>query len=135
MGALMAPHKIAIPSVHQGRESMLPVISEQGRPVAKAPHPRLIGSEGIYRGYTFPLAPDITEIGRDIGNTLSLPQDSSISRRHATIRALEGAFLVMDEGSANGIFVNGVRVTQATPLPLNPGDEVEIGSTKFKFVI
>ena len=42
----------------------------------------------------------------------------------------EGGFVIRDQGSSNGTFVNGARVTEA---PLRPGDEVSIGGTRFRF--
>ena len=38
----------------------------------------------------------------------------------------------IDEGSSNGIYVNGARVTEAL---LRPGDEVSIGNTRFRFEV
>ena len=43
-----------------------------------------------------------------------------------------GGYRIIDEGSSNGIYVNGARVTDAT---LHPGDEVAIGGTRFRFEV
>jgi predicted component of type VI protein secretion system len=60
----------------------------------------------------------------------ALEHDRGISRRHARIyRVDDGSFLVEDEGSANGTFVNQVRI--AGPHPLRAGDELKVGSTVF----
>ncbi|HQN09715.1 MAG TPA: ankyrin repeat domain-containing protein [Thermoanaerobaculia bacterium] len=50
--------------------------------------------------------------------------ERSISRRHARLVATEQGWCVYDEGSGNGTFVNGHRVTDAL---LRHGDEVRFG--------
>jgi len=93
--------------------------------------PRLIGAQGTLFGQIFPLQPGTTTIGRDETNTLTMP-DPTVSRRHAQISVQNGSYLIRDLGSSNGTFVNGMRVTEHT---LRPGDEVQIGGTKFRFEI
>jgi pSer/pThr/pTyr-binding forkhead associated (FHA) protein len=62
-------------------------------------------------------------IGRVQGNDIVL-EDLTVSRLHATI-AVEGRkLLVSDEGSKNGIMLNGTRVLSAE---LYDGDIVRIG--------
>ena len=48
-------------------------------------------------------------IGRETGNLLQL-QDNEVSRRHAEIRRVGGAFVLDDLKSSNGTFVNNRRV-------------------------
>jgi predicted Ser/Thr protein kinase len=60
----------------------------------------------------------------------ALASDRKISRRHARIsRADDGSFLVEDQHSKNGTFVNGTRLDG--PHALHAGDELTIGSTVF----
>jgi pSer/pThr/pTyr-binding forkhead associated (FHA) protein len=80
-------------------------------------------------GQVFPLGGEAT-IGRDPGTEVPLAEDTTVSRRHARIRASDGGYCLEDLGSSNGTFVNGGRVTEA---PLRPGDEVSIGGTRFRF--
>lgn len=56
---------------------------------------------------------------------------SDVSRRHAEIRQVDGAFVLRDLGSTNGTFVNGEPVDGECPL--SPGDRIEIGSTTLTF--
>jgi hypothetical protein len=93
--------------------------------------PRLIGTQGPYAGQIFELAGGETTIGRDTASSIALADDTTASRRHATVRGENGLFTITDEGSSNGTFVNGTRITGSHPL--QPGDEVQIGSTKFRF--
>ena len=103
-------------------------------PITAAPayrgEPRLVGLEGAVAGVTL----DLTEpfsIGRDAENALALTQDATVSRRHASVEPENGGWMVRDNGSSNGTYVNGVRLTGAQPL--RPGDEIKIGSSRLRF--
>ncbi|MDB4966441.1 MAG: hypothetical protein JWN44_2130 [Myxococcales bacterium] len=52
-------------------------------------------------------------IGRDADRQLILPS-ASVSRRHAKVYLEGGQPCIVDEGSANGVIVDGVRITQPT---------------------
>jgi len=95
--------------------------------------PRLIATAGAYAGSIFPLNGPSADIGRDTGNAIPLPNDTNASRRHATVQASNGQYQLVDNGSSNGTFVNGVRIVSQTPQALRPGDEVQIGMTRFRF--
>ena len=104
-----------------------------GAAVAAAPgmaQPRLVGTAGQYSTAVFPLSGVMT-LGREATNSISLHEDNTVSRRHAVVREEDGAYVIADEGSSNGVYVNGVRITG--PQPLRPGDEVQIGGTRFRF--
>ena len=64
-------------------------------------------------------------IGRETGNLLQL-QDNEVSRRHAEIRRVGGAFVLDDLKSYNGTFVNNRRGERAE---LTGGDQLQIGRT------
>jgi hypothetical protein len=93
--------------------------------------PRLVAMQGAYLGQIFPVDREMI-VGRDASSDVPLPADSTVSRRHARIAPLDGGFQIVDLGSSNGTFVNGGRVTEAA---LRPGDEVSIGSTRFRFEV
>jgi hypothetical protein len=95
--------------------------------------PRLVATLGAYTGSIFPLSEPFTNIGRDMANAVALTQDTAASRRHAHIQANNGQFLLVDDGSSNGTYVNGIRIASQKPKPLRPGDEVQIGTTRFRF--
>lgn len=93
--------------------------------------PRLMGVSGPYAGQAFPLLPSgPTTVGRDPGQSMQIPMDTTVSRRHARIENEGGAFVVYDEGSSNGTAVNGMRITRQQ---IAPGDTVEFGSSGFRF--
>lgn len=66
-------------------------------------------------------------IGRETDNDLVLT-DLLVSRYHARIDATGYGYRLVDLGSSNKTFVNGVPVTTA---PLHDGDLVTIGRTRF----
>lgn len=95
--------------------------------------PRLVGTMGTYAGQIFPLSGTALDIGRDAANPIALPDDTNASRRHAILQLSNGQATVTDNGSSNGTFVNGVRIAAQTLHPLQSGDEVQIGMTRFRF--
>jgi hypothetical protein len=105
--------------------------SGSAAPSAATGTPRLIGTQGQYAGHIFDLTGSEATVGRDPGNTIPLVEDGTSSRRHARLGQENGAFYIMDEGSSNGTFVNGMKITGRHPL--HSGDEVQIGGTKFRF--
>ncbi len=59
--------------------------------------------------------------------------DPNVSRKHAELRrGPSGDWQIVDLGSTNGIKVNGRQVDSAR---MNPGDQVQIGTTYFTFDI
>ncbi|MHB1462085.1 MAG: FHA domain-containing protein [Armatimonadota bacterium] len=65
-------------------------------------------------------------IGRDASCQLQLTEDTLVSRRHARLEPRNAAWVVIDEGSSNGTFVNGSRVQESA---IKPGDILTIGQT------
>lgn len=61
--------------------------------------------------------------------------DAGVSRRHARIIADGSGYLVEDLASANGTFLNGVRLQIQCPVPLNSGDELRLGTLVTRFEI
>lgn len=73
-----------------------------------------------------------TTIGRDSSSLVCLAQPD-VSRHHAVIRRKDHYYVVVDLGSANGTFVNKVRLHQFVPRPLYDNDEITICSTRLQF--
>ncbi len=73
---------------------------------------------------------DVSLIGRSEGAAVQLA-DASVSRHHAAIRHEHSSFWIVDLGSANGTFVNGIAVTQ--PRPLRHGDRLRLGNAVLLF--
>jgi two-component system, cell cycle response regulator len=94
-------------------------------------HALLLVLAGPQFGDVFPLAPGKEHvIGRREDADVSI-RDDGISRRHAAIRVEGEGAILRDLGSANGTFVDGVRVEEAR---LEDGSRVAIGgATTLKF--
>ena len=71
-----------------------------------------------------PLVRDEITIGRKEGNTIRLTE-RNVSRKHARLRKLNGAFHVSDLKSFNGVKINGRRIEAETEL--KTGDQISIG--------
>jgi hypothetical protein len=132
------PTKPAIQPITDGTADPFGGIGMAGGGMGAAPAPvvsgpRLVATMGTYAGSIFPLLGPSMDIGRDAGNPIPLPNDTNASRRHATVQITNGQVVLVDNGSSNGTYVNGVRIAGQTPQPLRSGDEVNIGNTRFRF--
>lgn len=81
--------------------------------------------ENSYDRRVFDLEDEVT-IGRSDASSLVL-SDQGLSRRNTTIFRDGDVVLVVDEGSLNGTFLNGVRLT-GPAAEFRDGDELKIGS-------
>ena len=85
--------------------------------------------QGPDKGRRFELPDAPALIGRE---SRQLPlKDNTVSRRHAELLPRGGEWIIRDLGSANGSYVNGVRVEQNHVLKL--GDQVRVGKTILVF--
>ncbi|WP_405966599.1 ATP-binding cassette domain-containing protein [Streptomyces sp. NBC_00015] len=113
-----------------------PYLALSGRPPPPAERPSAVsmpGVTGTFREPTTvrPLPARTVRIGRAADNDLVV-DDLVVSRRHAELRALpDGGHEIVDLGSHNGTYLNGLPVTRA---PLDPGDIVGIGHSDFCLV-
>ena len=78
---------------------------------------------------TLQLEGDVTTIGSVAGNTVVLA-DPAVSKKHAGIRKVNGAYELADFGSTNGVYVNGHKVPKKT---LEQGDIIRVGNTEAVF--
>ncbi|HSG06638.1 MAG TPA: FHA domain-containing protein, partial [Nitrospiria bacterium] len=69
-------------------------------------------------------------LGRNPNSDLVIP-DSLASRDHAVIRETAGQFIIEDNKSRNGTFVNSKKITK---VPLSDGDEIQVGDFKVMFI-
>jgi len=85
----------------------------------------LLVTSGPMAGQRFSLP---VELGRE---SVQIPMgfDSMASRRHARIEPSGMMAQVVDLGSTNGTFINGVRIQQQIA---KIGDEIKVGSTTFR---
>lgn len=106
-----------------------PIVLSAPVPVAaqKTGVPRLVEADGS----EFNLPQGTTTIGRDVGVDLIIPQETTVSRKHASIEVSGSTTLLRDLGSTNGTFVNGARVSDSAIL--RGGDEIRFGKAVFRY--
>ena len=92
---------------------------------------RLVAVQGPYAGQSFPLSHAPALIGRAPERDIPLPADTSVSRSHARITYADGRHFIADDGSSNGTFVNGGRVSD--PRLLSSGDTIQLADTAFRY--
>ena len=108
--------------------------SPSSAPPAPAPAPaasralRLVCLAGPYAGRAFPVGSTLV-VGRDPAHDLPLSEDSMVSRRHARLAPSGDGLEISDEGSSNGTWLNGSRITRAVA---RPGDEITFGQSRFR---
>lgn len=80
-------------------------------------------------------ASGIISIGRGEGNDLSFDPnaDRQVSARHARISIRDMSAVIVDLGSTNGTFVNGVRITAETRV--GPHDVIRLGESGPEFIV
>ncbi len=88
---------------------------------------------GDFEGMQYELSSGETLIGRNPTTDITL-LDEGISREHTMVLYddVDDEYVIEDLQSTNGTKVNGKRVRSAT---LASGDEVQIGNTRFRFVL
>ena len=80
---------------------------------------------GNDQGCRFELGGQTVGLGRDSSNPVQI-HDTEVSRQHAELRRIDGAYEIADLNSSNGTYVNGNRVQHHR---LSSGDHVQVGST------
>jgi signal transduction histidine kinase len=68
------------------------------------------------------------QLGRDpVMCPVAMPTDPSVSRMHGAIIAAGGQWLIQDQGSRNGIQINGRAIPAGEGEPLSDGDRITLG--------
>lgn len=86
-------------------------------------------SEPELKDRSFELSALELGIGRDPANDITLA-DGKVSRRHARILSTNEGFVLVDEQSQNGVWVEGKRIDRHR---LTDGETILIGDTSFRF--
>ncbi|MDR1244898.1 MAG: FHA domain-containing protein [Endomicrobium sp.] len=100
----------------------------------------LLGIYGKFEGKKYIIKNAETFIGREkfsprgIENDIILSGDMTVSKGHAKITLNGSQYVITDVGSTGGIAVNSIKVGQLDTMNINPGDEISIGRTIFRFV-
>ena len=89
---------------------------------------RLFVEKGSKSKREIRLKSEETIIGRRAGCDLRVPS-ASVSRRHCRLSYRDDCLVVEDLQSANGTYVNGIRITETQVV--QPGDRLEVGPVTF----
>lgn len=84
---------------------------------------------GPQRGAEFKVNSQVTSIGRNPQCDIFL-NDMTVSRLHASIAVRDGAYIIRDEQSFNGVWVNNASINNKV---LAQDDFVQIGRFGFIF--
>lgn len=76
----------------------------------------------------FDISAALMTVGRGAANDIVL-HDARVSRAHARLERRDGAFVLTDLGSANGVAVNGQPIQSA---PVQPGDIITLGDSTLR---
>ena len=87
--------------------------------------------QGFRPGRELMLVKDETTIGRAEACDLGLFGDNGVERKHARILLKDGRYLLYDEGTPGGTYVNDRRIDG--PTPLRSGDLIRVGRNVIVF--
>ncbi len=90
---------------------------------------RFVVTKGRDEGKEMVLQDPVITIGTLPENNLVLT-DPTVSRRHATVEETAAGYLLKDQNSTNGTFLDGVRVREGF---LAPGSAIRLGQTEMTF--
>jgi pSer/pThr/pTyr-binding forkhead associated (FHA) protein len=130
-----------VPSAAYTQSSRPPLTANEagavGRPTAAAQSDlagtKLVGLEGPYNGQSFDLRNRPMTMGRAADRDIPLTADNGLSRHHVTIGYEGGRHTIQDEGSANGTFLNEVKLPPRQARALRIGDYIRIGHTIMRY--
>jgi pSer/pThr/pTyr-binding forkhead associated (FHA) protein len=72
-------------------------------------------------------------LGRASSDDVLLNHDTSTSRHHALLKHEDGHYVIYDQRSTNGVFVNGQKLVQDVGCTLEDGDHISIGNYELIF--
>lgn len=91
----------------------------------------VLSSPTLEEGAGFPVDAVPLSIGRAPENAIPLEGDEFASASHARVEGRSDGAWLIDRGSTNGTYVNGIRV--GDPHRLEDGDVVRIGETQLRY--
>jgi pSer/pThr/pTyr-binding forkhead associated (FHA) protein len=72
-------------------------------------------------------------LGRSQNNDISFVKDVKLSRRHASLKMIDGRLILSDEKSVNGTYLNGEMITGS--VEVGNDSNIRIGATTLKITI
>lgn len=90
---------------------------------------KLVFNQGDANVQEFIIDKPMISIGKGTDCDVEL-NDKSVSRKHAVIKNVGARYYLVDQGSINGTFVNGEKISEHE---LSSDDVIQIGSIEFQF--
>ncbi len=127
---------------NEPQEGIIPVEQEpakhqgtlEGTAVTSAITPRLIISfTAEEHPCEFELAQNEIWLGRAGSDDILLNRDTSTSRHHALLKQVANQYIIYDQRSTNGVFVNGQKLADEVGFTLTDNDCITIGNYKLVF--
>jgi hypothetical protein len=87
-------------------------------------------ARGPQKGARFLITAEGVSIGRSTESSIFL-DDVTVSRSHAQIKKEEKSFVLIDNSSLNGTYLNNISIEKNV---LKSGDEIQIGKFHFVFI-
>jgi hypothetical protein len=85
--------------------------------------------------YTLGRASDGQPVMPDVDLSAQKAYEHGVSRIHAVIKRQAARIVLMDLGSSNGTYLNGVRVLANIENPLANGDMIALGKLKMQIIL
>ena len=127
----------AAPSAHAPAAPAAPAVA-----LAPDAQPRLVVLRGLKRNVEYPIYEGHNFVGRADEKPVDIDLDDQeppdrvwSSRQHALVTFEEGKLSVEDLNSANGTFVNRVRIYPGQKRDLAVGDVLQIGTVQMKLIV
>ena len=83
-------------------------------------------------GVDFRIKEGKNSIGKNSTNDITI-NDDMVSNTHALLLCRNDKFVIRDEMSSNGTFINGEEISPSQPVDLKDGDELKFGKTSYLF--
>ena len=144
-GAQLVDAHFTTHKIHTAEARKIIERTDQLKPVPPAPLQSWISLHIIESGQILPLA-DRTEftLGRSADGQPIVPDvdltpynayANGVSRLHAAIKLVKNQIVVVDLGSSNGTYLNGVRLSSYIETPISHGDLIYLGKLKIQVLI
>jgi Mg-chelatase subunit ChlD len=124
---VIGPNRLVSPVRKAGRKTVVEHPSES-TPVRGLV---LDAVNGPLIGRRIPIESQRFRIGADPDSDLRIPQDDYVSGRHAIIQASKDGWLLIDDDSRNGTYIDGKKIETGFNRVLSSGQKIQIGTSEF----
>ena len=132
-----APRALEVPHRPRRRPTVVqrPSGPDAASDARSAPSLSLDAVDGPLKGQRISVDREDFEIGAGADSDLAIPADQFLSAQHATLRASEGGWLLLDRDSTNGTFLEGRKLASGQAQALRHGQVLRVGRSEFVVVL